>query len=64
EDELLRIKEQDEKVIYYNGTRVIGVLAMLRAIGHCYLRSWIIPVPEITFTTRTDEYECLIIASD
>ena len=24
----------------------------------------IIPVPEITFTTRTDEDECLILASD
>ncbi|PWA82645.1 hypothetical protein CTI12_AA176940 [Artemisia annua] len=29
-----------------------------------YLRPWIIPVLEITFTTRTDEDECLILASD
>jgi protein phosphatase 2C len=28
------------------------------------LRPWIIPVPEISFTTRTDEDECLILASD
>jgi len=28
------------------------------------LRPWIIPVPEITFTARTDEDECLILASD
>nr|GEU95451.1 probable protein phosphatase 2C 6 [Tanacetum cinerariifolium] len=64
EDELLRIEEQDGKVIYWHGARVLGVLAMSRAIGDRYLRPWIIPVPEITFTTRTDEDECLIIATD
>ncbi|KAD6454951.1 hypothetical protein E3N88_09657 [Mikania micrantha] len=64
EDELLRIEEQDGKVINWNGARVFGVLAMSRAIGDRYLRPWIIPVPEISFTTRTDEDECLIIASD
>ncbi|XP_024960318.1 probable protein phosphatase 2C 6 [Cynara cardunculus var. scolymus] len=63
-DELLRIEEQDGKVINWNGARVFGVLAMSRAIGDRYLRPWIIPVPEITFTTRTDEDECLILASD
>ncbi|GKE58712.1 probable protein phosphatase 2C 6 [Tanacetum coccineum] len=64
EDELLRIEEQDGKVIYWHGARVLGVLAMSRAIGDRYLRPWIIPVPEITFTTRTEEDECLIIATD
>ncbi|KAI7727032.1 hypothetical protein M8C21_008646 [Ambrosia artemisiifolia] len=64
EDELLRIESQDGKVINWNGARVFGVLAMSRAIGDRYLRPWIIPVPEISFTTRTDEDECLVIASD
>lgn len=64
EDELLRIEGQDGKVINWKGARVFGVLAMSRAIGDSYLRPWIIPVPEITFTTRTDEDECLILASD
>ena len=32
--------------------------------GDRYLRPWIIPVPEVTFMTRTDEDECLILASD
>lgn len=64
EDELLRIEELDGKVINWNGARVFGVLAMSRAIGDRHLRPWIIPVPEITFTTRTYEDECLIIASD
>ncbi|PWA82646.1 protein phosphatase 2C family protein [Artemisia annua] len=37
EDELLRIEKQDGKVIYYNGARVLGVLAMSRAIGISYI---------------------------
>ncbi|CAI8619747.1 unnamed protein product [Vicia faba] len=64
EDELLRIEGEGGKVINWNGARVFGVLAMSRAIGDRYLRPWIIPVPEITFTARTDEDECLILASD
>ncbi|KAK9274962.1 hypothetical protein L1049_022219 [Liquidambar formosana] len=53
EDELMRIEGGGGKVINWNGARVFGVLAMSRAI-----------VPEITFTTRSDEDECLILASD
>ncbi|RHN43625.1 putative protein-serine/threonine phosphatase [Medicago truncatula] len=64
EDELLRIEGEGGKVINWNGARVFGVLAMSRAIGDRYLRPWIIPVPEVTFTARTDEDECLILASD
>lgn len=64
EDELMRIEGQGGKVINWNGARVFGVLAMSRAIGDRYLRPWIIPVPEITFMTRSEEDECLILASD
>ncbi|GLT98516.1 hypothetical protein SLE2022_160180 [Rubroshorea leprosula] len=64
QDELLRIESEGGKVINWNGARVLGVLAMSRAIGDRYLRPWIIPVPETTFMTRTDEDECLILASD
>ncbi|KAG6772133.1 hypothetical protein POTOM_023529 [Populus tomentosa] len=101
-DELMRIEGQGGRVINWNGARVLGVLAMSRAIGFLlstslfilnilfifcrtfifllhllnfiaayfhvlgdrYLRPWIIPVPEVTFMTRTDEDECLILASD
>ncbi|CAM8925194.1 unnamed protein product [Rhodiola kirilowii] len=63
-DELMRIEGEGGKVINWNGARVFGVLAMSRAIGDWYLRPWIIPVPEITFMTRADEDECLILASD
>ncbi|GAV88054.1 PP2C domain-containing protein [Cephalotus follicularis] len=64
QDELLRIEGEGGKVINWNGARVFGVLAMSRAIGDRYLRPWIIPVPEISFATRSDEDECLILASD
>ncbi|XAR53382.1 Phosphoprotein phosphatase [Bertholletia excelsa] len=64
EDELRRIEGNGGKVINWNGARLFGVLAMSRAIGDRYLRPWIIPIPEITFTTRSCEDECLILASD
>nr|AAC36697.1 protein phosphatase-2C [Mesembryanthemum crystallinum] len=64
EDELLRIEGQGGRVINWNGARVFGVLAMSRAIGDRYMSPFIIPVPEVTFTTRSDEDECLILASD
>jgi protein phosphatase 2C len=64
EDELIRIEAEGGKVIDWNGARVFGVLAMSRSIGDQYLKPWIISEPEITFTTRTDEDECLILASD
>lgn len=32
--------------------------------GDRYLRPWVIPVPEITFTTRAADDQCLIMASD
>ncbi|KAL6984736.1 protein-serine,threonine phosphatase [Sarracenia purpurea var. burkii] len=64
EDELVRIESEGGRVINWNGARVFGVLAMSRAIGDRYLRPWIIPVPEVTFTTRSEEDECLILASD
>lgn len=64
EDELMRIEGEGGKVINWYGARVFGVLAMSRAIGDWYLRPWIIPVPEITFMTRSEEDDCLILASD
>ncbi|XP_010543770.1 PREDICTED: protein phosphatase 2C 37 isoform X2 [Tarenaya hassleriana] len=63
-DELLRIQQAGGRVIYWDGPRVLGVLAMSRAIGDSYLKPFVIPDPEVTVTDRTDEDECLIIASD
>lgn len=63
-DELTRIEEAGGRVIYWDGPRVLGMLAMSRAIGDNYLKPYVIPDPEVTVTDRTSEDECLILASD
>ncbi|WZY73935.1 hypothetical protein YC2023_006175 [Brassica napus] len=63
-DELNRIQEAGGRVIYWDGARVLGVLAMSRAIGDNYLKPYVIPDPEVTVTDRTEDDECLILASD
>ncbi|XP_076899672.1 putative protein phosphatase 2C 24 [Bidens hawaiensis] len=63
-DELNRIQAAGGRVIYWEGARVLGVLAMSRAIGDSYLKPYVISVPEVTVTDRTTEDECLIMASD
>ncbi|KAK9054758.1 hypothetical protein SSX86_025837 [Deinandra increscens subsp. villosa] len=64
DDEYARIEAAGGKVIQWKGHRVFGVLAMSRSIGDGYLKPWIIPEPEITFTARVREDEVLILASD
>ncbi|KAM7499299.1 hypothetical protein LguiA_023713 [Lonicera macranthoides] len=63
-DELVRIEEAGGRVIYWDGPRVLGILAMSRAIGDSYLKPYVIPEPDVTITDRTAEDECLILASD
>lgn len=63
-DELRRIEEAGGRVIYWDGARVLGMLAMSRAIGDSYLKPYVIPEPEVTITDRSDGDECLILASD
>ncbi|XP_043701317.1 probable protein phosphatase 2C 24 [Telopea speciosissima] len=63
-DELSRIQGAGGRVIYWDGARVLGVLAMSRAIGDNYLKPYVISEPEVTITDRTEEDECLILASD
>ncbi|EYU35238.1 hypothetical protein ABFS82_06G126200 [Erythranthe guttata] len=63
-DELNRIQEAGGRVIFWDGPRVLGVLAMSRAIGDNYLKPYVIPEPEVTITERTAEDECIILASD
>ncbi|KAL5570118.1 hypothetical protein UlMin_026693 [Ulmus minor] len=64
EDELARIEGAGGRVIFLNGARVEGVLAMSRAIGDTYLKPIVTSKPEITFTKREPEDECLVLASD
>ncbi|KAL5709483.1 protein-serine/threonine phosphatase [Ranunculus cassubicifolius] len=63
-DELQRIQEAGGRVIYWDGARVLGVLAMSRAIGDEYLKPYVCSIPEVTITDRTVEDDCLILASD
>ncbi|TVU00864.1 hypothetical protein EJB05_53712, partial [Eragrostis curvula] len=63
-DELERIEAAGGRVIFWEGARVLGVLAMSRAIGDGYLKPYVSSVPEVTVADRTDADECLILASD
>ncbi|PIN19927.1 Serine/threonine protein phosphatase [Handroanthus impetiginosus] len=63
-DELNRIEEAGGRVIFWDCPRVLGVLAMSRAIGDNYLKPYVISEPELTIRERTAEDECLILASD
>ncbi|RWW69136.1 hypothetical protein BHE74_00023288 [Ensete ventricosum] len=56
-DELSRIEAAGGRVIYWEGARVLGVLAMSRAIGT-------VLQPEVTVTERRDDDEFLILGSD
>ncbi|CAA7026317.1 unnamed protein product [Microthlaspi erraticum] len=63
-DELDRIQEAGGRVIYWDGARVLGVLAMSRSIGDNYLKPYVSSEPEVTVTDRTEEDDFLILASD
>ncbi|XP_051152989.1 probable protein phosphatase 2C 24 [Andrographis paniculata] len=63
-DELSRIQSAGGRVIYWEGARVLGVLAMSRAIGDNYLKPYVSCVPEVSVTERGGGDEFLILASD
>ncbi|XP_041991928.1 protein phosphatase 2C 50-like [Salvia splendens] len=64
EDEYARIEAAGGRVFNWDGCRVSGVLAMSRSIGDRYLKSLVIPDPEVMVVPRTRDDECLILASD
>ncbi|XP_051196447.2 probable protein phosphatase 2C 37 [Lolium perenne] len=63
-DEMARIEAAGGRVLFIDGPRVRGVLAMSRALGHELLKPEVICEPEITITIRSDDDHCLILASD
>lgn len=63
-DEMARIEAGGGRVIFWNGYRVMGVLATSRSIGDRYLKPYIIPEPDVTYRRRTPDDECLILATD
>ncbi|MCD7457839.1 hypothetical protein HAX54_036420 [Datura stramonium] len=63
-EERARVEACGGRVVFADGARVEGILSMSRAIGDNYLKPYITSEPEITFTKREAEDECLILASD
>lgn len=64
-DEVQRIVRGGGCILNVHGVlRVDGILAMTRAIGDQSLKPWVTSDPEVTFTGRSEEDECLILASD
>lgn len=63
-DEMRRVESLGGQVVFWNGYRVLGVLAMSRAIGDHCLRPFVIPDPEVHIIEvgMTDDF--LILASD
>ncbi|CAH1429843.1 unnamed protein product [Lactuca virosa] len=64
EDERARIESRGGRIMFADGARVEGILAMSRAIGDRVLKQWVTSEPEITVTRREAGDECLIVASD
>ncbi|GLI60105.1 hypothetical protein VaNZ11_002148 [Volvox africanus] len=64
EDEAERVEKAGGQVLFWNGHRVMGVLAMSRAIGDHGLRPYIIPEPEVSVWCRTEDDDFLLLASD
>lgn len=64
EDETARVEAAGGHILYWNGVRVMGVLAVSRAIGDHCLRPFVIAQPEVTILVRRPEDEILLLASD
>ena len=59
-----RIQKAGGQVLYFNGPRVMGLLAMSRAIGDQSLRPYVVPDPDVCVIHRSEDDEILILASD
>ncbi|KAK9822800.1 hypothetical protein WJX74_011082 [Apatococcus lobatus] len=64
EDETARVEAAGGQILFWNGVRVMGVLAVSRAIGDHCLRPYVIADPEVTIVARRPEDELLLLASD
>lgn len=64
EDETARVEAAGGQILFWNGVRVMGLLAVSRAIGDHSLRPYVIPEPEVTVLRRHPSDEMLIIATD
>ncbi|XWS61622.1 hypothetical protein CRYUN_Cryun07bG0142200 [Craigia yunnanensis] len=63
-DERVRVEAAGGRVINWNGSRVLGVLATSRSIGDQYLKPYVISKPEVSVTERTKSDTFVVLASD
>lgn len=64
EDETARVEAAGGQILFWNGVRVMGLLAVSRAIGDHSLRPYVIAEPEVTIINRQKGDELLVLASD
>lgn len=64
DDETERVQKAGGQVLFFNGPRVMGLLAMSRAIGDQSLRPYVIPTPDVCVLHRSVDDELLILATD
>eukprot|EP00210_Caulerpa_lentillifera_P001232 g1188.t1 len=64
DDEIERIKGKGGQVLYFNGARVMGLLAMSRAIGDVSLKPYVTHEPDACIFQRSIQDEVLILATD
>jgi len=65
EDEAARIRSAGGRIVRSNGAlRVMGMLAMSRAVGDHYLRPYVIAEPEVSCMVRCHGDQVLILATD
>ncbi|KFM26426.1 putative protein phosphatase 2C 6 [Auxenochlorella protothecoides] len=64
EDETARVEAAGGQILFWNGVRVMGLLAVSRAIGDHSLRPYVIAEPEVTIVHRHPADELLVMASD
>ncbi|XVF51331.1 hypothetical protein PTKIN_Ptkin04bG0176300 [Pterospermum kingtungense] len=63
-DERERVEAAGGRVLNWNGSRVLGVLATSRSIGDQYLKPYVTSKPEVSVTERTKSDTFVVLASD
>ncbi|XP_057994492.1 protein phosphatase 2C 51-like [Hevea brasiliensis] len=63
-DERGRVEAAGGRVIYWNGSRVLGVLGTSRAIGDQYLKPYVTSEPKVTVSEHTESDDFIVIGTD
>ncbi|OMO79717.1 phosphatase 2C (PP2C)-like protein [Corchorus capsularis] len=63
-DEMERVEAAGGRVVNWDGSRVLGILATSRSIGDQYLKPYVISKPEVSVIERTKADTFIVLASD